>query len=321
MGGMGGTELPSNQFQSTGTGTSGSGSGGVNNALAGGGESVGAARQRERQRQLIQLQAASGDAGDDATSTGTDNVNSAKPINKIKGKSRVKMVALQHASNVLSTTNPVDEIVELAHKVGALVLLDACQSVPHMPVDVQEIGCDFLVASAHKMCGPTGVGFLYGKTELLTAMPPLFGGGEMIDRVGLQESTYALPPSRFEAGTPAICEAIGMGAACEYLNKIGMENVLKHEKELGGYLYEQLDLIKEEAGLTLYGPTDVSKRNGLVAFNCNKVHATDLSFFLDQEGIAVRTGHHCTQVSLTFKWILLNTGGILFHVEWYIGYL
>lgn len=206
---------------------------------------------------------------------------------------KTKFVSLQHASNVLAICNPVEDIIEAAHGVGAKVLLDACQSVPHMVVDVQKLNVDFLVASSHKMCGPTGVGFLYGKTDLLQVMPPVQGGGEMIDTVTLEGSTFAMPPSRFEAGTPAIAEAVGLGAACEYLNKVGMDRIHQHEAELGDYLYREL---KKIPGLTLYGPhPDQQARTGLVAFNCDAVHATDLSFFLDQEGVAVRTGHHCTQ--------------------------
>lgn len=210
---------------------------------------------------------------------------------------RTKLVAVAHASNVLGTLNPVEQIITAAHAKGALVLIDACQSVPHMPVDVKALDVDFLAASGHKMCGPTGIGFLYGRKELLNAMPPVVGGGEMIDKVELFESTYALSPSRFEAGTPPIAEAVGLGAACEYLTALGMDRIYKHEVQLGKYLYEQLSTIP---GLTLYGPpTTVSgtdhARTGLVAFNCQTVHATDLSFFLDQEGVAVRTGHHCAQ--------------------------
>ena len=207
--------------------------------------------------------------------------------------SKTKLVATSHASNVLGTINPIEEIISEAHKVGAAVLLDACQSVPHMPVNVQMLDVDFLVASGHKMCGPTGIGFLYGKLNILESMPPYFGGGEMIDNVELTSSTYALPPSRFEAGTPPIAEAIGLGAACEYLMKIGMTNVFNHETTLGKYLYTQL---KSVEGLTLYGP-DIEKsiRTGLVAFNHRSVHASDLSFFLDKEGVAIRSGHHCTQ--------------------------
>jgi len=203
---------------------------------------------------------------------------------------RTKLVAVAHASNVLGTVNPVQNIIEEARRVGALVLLDACQSVPHMLVDVQALDADFIVASGHKMCGPTGIGFLYGKLSHLKSMPPVLGGGEMIDKVELTHSTYAQPPSRFEAGTPAIAEAVGLGAACRYLSRIGIEQIYEHERELGAYLYSQLETIP---GLTLYGPK--TGRTGLVAFNSDKVHATDLSFFLDQEGVAVRTGHHCTQ--------------------------
>lgn len=143
------------------------------------------------------------------------------------------------------------------------------------------------------MCGPTGIGFLYGRLDLLKSMPPVNGGGEMIEKVDLYHSTYAEPPSRFEPGTPPIAEAVGLAAACEYLKNIGMQRIFDHERELGKYLYERLE---EIAGLTLYGPnSQSSKRTGLVAFNSDKIHATDLSFFLDQEGVAVRTGHHCTQ--------------------------
>ena len=210
---------------------------------------------------------------------------------------RTKLVAVAHASNVLGTINPVKEIIAAAHAKGALVLLDACQSVPHMPVDVKALDVDFLAASGHKMCGPTGIGFLYGRQELLNNMPPVVGGGEMIDKVELSHSTYALSPSRFEAGTPPIAEAVGLGAACEYLTALGMDRIYEHETQLGKYLYEQLSTIP---CLSLYGPpTTVSStrhdRTGLVAFNCQTVHATDLSFFLDQEGVAVRTGHHCAQ--------------------------
>lgn len=207
--------------------------------------------------------------------------------------SRTKLVSVAHASNVLGYCSPVEDIIRLAHAAGAKVMLDACQSVPHMPIDVQALDVDFLAASSHKMCGPTGIGFLYGKTTILQSMPPVNGGGEMIDRVELQSSTYAMPPSRFEPGTPAIAEAVGLGAACDYLSSIGMARIAEHEAALGKYLYEQLEAV---GGLTLYGPsTRQTTRTGLVAFNCPSVHATDLSFFLDQEGVAVRTGHHCTQ--------------------------
>lgn len=206
---------------------------------------------------------------------------------------RTKLVSVVHASNVLGTANPVRDIVELAHSVGALVMLDACQSVPHMAVDVQALGVDFLAASGHKMCGPTGIGFLYGRYDLLLDMAPSLGGGEMIDTVDLLSSTYALPPSRFEPGTPPIAEVVGLAAACDYISGIGMNRIHEHEKQLGRYLCEQLEQVD---GITVYGPPSNSgRRLGLAAFNSRDVHPTDLSFFLDQEGVAVRTGHHCTQ--------------------------
>lgn len=207
--------------------------------------------------------------------------------------SKTKIVAISHASNVLGVVNPVEDIITAAHNIGAVVLLDACQSVPHMQVDVQKLNADFIVASSHKMCGPTGIGFLYGKLDILKTMPPVYGGGEMIDKVELQSSTYALPPARFEPGTPAIAEAVGLGAACEYLSRIGMNVIHDHEMKLGKYLYDQLSTIE---GLQLYGPSSTSDtRTGLVAFNSKDIHASDLSFFLDQEGVALRAGHHCTQ--------------------------
>jgi len=207
---------------------------------------------------------------------------------------RTKLVSIVHVSNVLGSVAPVAEIVTAAREVGAAVLLDACQSVPHMPVDVQALGVDFIVASGHKMCGPTGIGFLWGKLERLEAMPPWQGGGEMIREVGLESSTYAPPPSRFEAGTPPITEAIGLGAAIDYLNELGMASVHEYEKSLGGYLYAKL---AEIPGLTLYGPSPSTcpDRAALVAFNHESVHPSDLATFLDQEGVAVRSGHHCTQ--------------------------
>lgn len=176
---------------------------------------------------------------------------------------------------------PVADIVEMAQKVGARVLLDACQSVPHMPVDVRALGVDWIVASSHKMCGPTGVGFLWGKMEVLEGMPPWMGGGEMIQDVFLDHSTYALPPARFEAGTPAIAEAIGLGAACDFLSKIGMDRVHAFEEEMSGLLYEQLSAVD---GVRIYGPKPgkAGGRASLAAFNVEGLHATDVSVILDQ---------------------------------------
>ena len=208
---------------------------------------------------------------------------------------KTKLVAVNHVSNTLGCINPVQEIVETAHKYGAKVLIDACQSVPHMPVDVQALGCDWLVASGHKMCGPTGAGFLYGKLDVLNAMPPFMGGGEMIQDVFLDHSTYAELPHKFEAGTPAIAEAIVLGAAVDYLNKIGMERIAEYEHQLTAYLYEQIAQVPK---LTLYGPkpnADGSGRAAIATFTVEGVHAQDLSTLLDQSGIAIRSGHHCTQ--------------------------
>lgn len=203
---------------------------------------------------------------------------------------RVRLVACSHVSNVLACVNPVEEIVRLAKEAGAVVLVDACQSVPHMRVDVQKIGCDFLVASGHKMCGPTGVGFLYGRRELLEAMPPYMGGGEMIADVEVEKSTYAELPHKFEAGTPAIGEAIALGAAVKYLEGLGIDEVAAYEEELAGYLYKSLTAFEE---VRVYGPK--TGRAALCSFNIDGLNGTDVATFLDLEGIAVRSGHHCAQ--------------------------
>jgi cysteine desulfurase / selenocysteine lyase len=208
---------------------------------------------------------------------------------------KTKLVSVVHISNTLGCINPVKEICTLAHEYGAKVLIDACQSVPHMPLDVQVIGCDWLVASGHKMCAPTGIGFLYGKQELLEAMPPFMGGGEMIADVYLDHSTYAELPHKFEAGTPAIGEAIALGAAIDYLTKIGMENIHAYEAELTAYLFQQLEKIPN---IKIYGPKPNSQgfgRAALASFTVGELHANDLSALLDEEGVAIRSGHHCTQ--------------------------
>ena len=208
---------------------------------------------------------------------------------------RTKLVAIVHVSNTLGCLNPIAEITQLAHQRGAKVLVDACQSVPHMPIDVQALDCDWLVASGHKMCAPTGIGFLYGKLEVLRSMPPFLGGGEMIADVFLDHSTYADVPHKFEAGTPAIAEAVALGAAVDYLTDLGMDNIHAYEQELTLRLFHQLEQIPE---VTLYGPkpnAESSNRAGLAAFTTGSVHPHDLSTLLDQEGIAIRAGHHCTQ--------------------------
>jgi len=203
-----------------------------------------------------------------------------------------KLVAFTQMSNVLGTITPAQQMIAQAHTVGAVVLLDAAQSVPHLPVDVQALDVDFLCFSAHKMLGPTGIGVLYGKRELLEAMPPFMGGGDMIRTVDLHESTWNELPWKFEAGTPAIAEAIGLGAAVDYLNAIGMENVLQHERALTEYALEQLRAVPE---LKLYGP-DANQRGGVAAFTLGDVHPHDLASILDQEvGVAIRAGNHCAQ--------------------------
>jgi len=204
---------------------------------------------------------------------------------------RTKLVACAYVSNTLGCVNPVTEIIQWAHHWGAKVLLDACQAVPHMVVDVPALDCDWLVASGHKMCGPTGAGFLYGKPELLRQMSPFLGGGEMIADVFLDHSTYADIPHKFEAGTPAIAEAIMLGAAVDYLQNLGLEAIHDYEQELVAYLWEQLHNIP---GIRLFGPAP-PQRAGLVTFSFADIHPQDLSTLLDEAGIAIRVGHHCTQ--------------------------
>lgn len=208
---------------------------------------------------------------------------------------KTKLVAINHVSNTLGCINPIADIVTLAHRYGAKVLVDACQSVPHMPVDVQALNCDWLVASGHKMCGPTGAGFLYGQLDLLTAMPPFLGGGEMIADVFLDHATYAELPHKFEAGTPAIAEVIALGAAVDYLTGLGMAAIAAYEHHLTAYLYHQLNAI---SAIQLYGPqpqADGTGRAAIATFTVEGVHAQDLSTLLDQSGVAIRSGHHCTQ--------------------------
>jgi cysteine desulfurase / selenocysteine lyase len=205
---------------------------------------------------------------------------------------RTKLVAITHQSNVLGTINPISYLAERAHAVGALLLVDAAQSVPHMPVDVQALGCDFLAFSGHKMCGPTGVGVLWGRRKLLEVMPPFLGGGSMIEIVELERSSYAEIPARFEAGTPAIGEAIALGEAAEFLMHVGLEAIHQHEQELTAYAIERLSTI---SGLAIYGPHSLEDRGGAVSFSLPGVHPHDVAAILDGEGIAVRAGHHCTQ--------------------------
>ncbi|MEX2435532.1 MAG: cysteine desulfurase [Balneolaceae bacterium] len=203
---------------------------------------------------------------------------------------KTKMVAVVHISNALGTVNPVKRITELAHNAGAAVLIDGAQSVPHQKVNVQDIGCDFFAFSAHKMCGPTGFGILYGRKDLLESMPPYRGGGDMIDKVSFEETTYNRVPFRFEAGTPPIAAGIGLGAAIDYVENIGIENIAAREAELVEYAVEKLSQIE---GLKFVGTSNT--RASVISFVFDKIHALDVGTILDKKGIAVRTGHHCAQ--------------------------
>ncbi|MCL6600170.1 MAG: cysteine desulfurase [Alicyclobacillus macrosporangiidus] len=203
-----------------------------------------------------------------------------------------RLVAIAQVSNVLGTIHPIREIAAIAHANGAVLVVDGAQSVPHMPVDVQDLDCDFLAFSGHKMCGPTGIGVLYGKRKLLEEMEPTYFGGEMIDVVELYQATWKEPPWKFEGGTPIIAGAIGLGAAVDYLTAIGMEEIRAHDRQLAEYALEKLSAIPD---IEIYGPRQGTDRGGLVTFNLKGVHPHDVSTVLDAEGIAIRAGHHCAQ--------------------------
>lgn len=211
---------------------------------------------------------------------------------------KTKIVSVAYASNVLGTINPVKEIAEIAHAHGAVMVVDAAQAAPHLKIDVQNINCDFLAFSGHKMCAPTGIGVLYGKRALLDAMEPVEFGGEMIDFVGLHDSTWKELPWKFEGGTPIIAGAVGLGAAIDYLEEIGLDNIARHEQELVAYAIERMQQIE---GIQLYGPLDPARRAGLITFNLQEVHPHDLATVLDMNGIAIRAGHHCAQPLM--KWL------------------
>jgi len=203
---------------------------------------------------------------------------------------RTKIVSIVHVSNTLGTINPVRRIVELAHARNIPVLLDGAQAIPHLPIDVQALDCDFYAFSGHKLYGPTGIGVLYGKAKLLEAMPPYQGGGEMISSVTFEKTTYNVIPHKFEAGTPNIAGVIGLGTAIDYLNEIGLENIAAHEQELLAYATERLQAIP---GVRLIGTA--KERSGAISFVLDGVHPHDIGTILDEDGIALRTGHHCTQ--------------------------
>ncbi len=208
-------------------------------------------------------------------------------------KKKVKLVSVSHMSNVLGTIVPVNDMIKMSHEKGIPVLIDAAQSVPHMPVDVQKMDCDFMAFSAHKMLGPTGVGILYVKKEILEKMPPFIGGGDMIKEVHKYETRYNDLPYKFEGGTPNIADVIGFSAAIDYLNKLGMDKVREHEVELTEYA---LDIITKVKGVTLYGPRNTKDRGGVISFNIGDIHPHDLATIMNDHGVAIRSGHHCAQV-------------------------
>lgn len=216
---------------------------------------------------------------------------------KQKLSEKTKLVSLAHVSNVIGAINPIKKFTTLAHEVGAVMVVDAAQSAPHMTIDVKDLDCDFLAFSGHKMLGPTGIGVLYGKESFLEKMEPVEFGGEMIDFVYLDEATWKELPWKFEAGTPNIAGAIGLSKAIDYLKQVGMENIEQHEKELVNYVLPKL---KEIPGLTIYGPKDPSLHTGVISFNLDDVHPHDVATALDMEGIAVRAGHHCAQPLMTY---------------------
>lgn len=211
--------------------------------------------------------------------------------------SNTKILSIAHVSNVLGVINPVQELARMIHEQGGILVVDGAQSAPHMAIDVQQIDCDFFAFSGHKMCGPTGIGVLYGKRKWLEQMEPVEFGGEMIDFVELYDSTWKELPWKFEAGTPNIAGAIALGHSIDYLEAMGMENIHHYEEELATYVLPKLQKIE---GLTIYGPQDPTKRTGVIAFNLDGLHPHDVATALDMEGIAVRAGHHCAQPLLKF---------------------
>ena len=224
------------------------------------------------------------------------NKNGELDLNDFRNKlsSKTKIVSLVHVSNTLGCCNPIEEITDLAHKKGSLVLLDACQSLAHKPVDIKKLGVDFLAGSSHKLCGPTGIGFLWGREEILDRIPPFLGGGEMIDEVYKEKSTWADLPHKFEAGTPAIGEAIAMGSALNYLQTIGLNEINNYEKELTKYLFEKLEQIHD---LKILGPNPTTQpnRGPLATFYIKDIHSNDIAELLDNSNICIRSGHHCCQ--------------------------
>lgn len=213
-------------------------------------------------------------------------------LDAVEMTERTKVVAVTHASNVTGAITDVATVVERAHQVGALVVLDACQSVPHMPVNVTALGVDFAAFSGHKMLAPSGVGVLYGRAQILQGLPPFLTGGSMIEHVTMEKTTYAAPPQRYEAGVPNMSQVIGLGAAIDYLDALGMDNVFAHEQELTRYALEQLNTLP---GVRIIGPTTPEQRGSALSFTVDGIHSHDVGQFLDDDGIAVRVGHHCAE--------------------------
>jgi len=209
-------------------------------------------------------------------------------------KPNTKIVSITHISNVLGTINPVKKLAEMAHDMGALFIVDGAQGVPHLQVNVQDLGCDFYAFSGHKMLGPTGIGTLWGKTELLNEMDPFMGGGEMIETVTMESSTWNEIPYKFEAGTPNFAQAVGLGAAVDYLKTIGMSTIAEHEKKLTAYALNKINQIE---GIRIHGSAD--ERAGVISFNVDGIHPHDLAQFLNEDNIAIRVGHHCAQPLLS----------------------
>lgn len=225
---------------------------------------------------------------------------------------RTKLVSMTHMSNVLGTINPIKEIARRAHNLGALMLVDAAQSVPHLPVDVVDLECDFLAFSSHKMLGPTGIGGLYVKSSILETMEPFLSGGEMVKEVTLDSASWNDLPMRFEAGTPNIADTIGLGAAVDYLQSLGMDQVHQHETQLTRYALEALKELSED--FKFYGPLDLSVRGGIISFYSHELHPHDLGTILDREGIAIRSGHHCAMPLVKDKLGLVATARASFYI-------
>lgn len=213
-------------------------------------------------------------------------------LDSVQLSERTRLVSVTWVSNMLGTINPVAEVVRRAKAVGAISVIDASQAVPQMPINVGELGADFVAFTGHKMVGPTGIGVLWGRYDLLAALPPFLGGGEMIESVSMERTTYAAPPSRFEAGTPPIAQAVGLGAAVDYLTNVGMRSVADHEHHITAYALERLH---EVAGLTIVGPQEAVDRGGAISFTLGEVHPHDVAQLLDSQGVAVRAGHHCAK--------------------------